>query len=228
MRKWTLLLFFTVALGELLADVIKSAELHLICKPMIMITLGIYYLINTSNHRSTLVLLAILFSFVGDTALMFESSESLFFMLGLGAFLISHVFYILAYRQHQYQRIGDALHGIRKIRFAFPIVLAGTGLIVILYPTLGALKFPVMVYALVLVLMVLNGLFRYGRTTNKSFWMVFGGAVLFMVSDSLLAIDKFLQSIAHPGLLIMSTYISAQFLIVEGLSSHANTSENNS
>lgn len=219
MKKVTLLLFFTVSLGELLSGILKSTELHLICKPMVMITLGIYYLLNAPYHRSTIVLLAIFFSFVGDTALMFESSHGLFFVLGLVAFLIAHIFYILAYRQHQNEGIADALQGIQKTRFAFPIVLAGTGLVVILYPTLGALRFPVMVYALVLVVMVLNGLFRYGRTTSKSFWMVFGGAILFMISDSLLAINKFLTPLTQ-GLFIMGTYIVAQFLIIEGLCAH--------
>jgi len=220
MKKLTLLLFFTIALGELLAGVIKSTELHLICKPMIMIMLGIYYWLNASNHRSPIVLLAILFSLVGDVALMFEAFYALSFIVGLIAFLVAHIFYILAYRHHQREQITDALQGIQKIRFAFPVVLAGTGLVVILYPTLGPLKFPVMVYALVLVLMVLNGLFRYGRTNSKSFWMVFGGAILFMISDSLLAINKFLVPITQSGFFIMGTYIAAQYLLLEGLCAH--------
>ena len=185
-----------------------------------MITLGMYYVLRASNHRSTVVLAAIFFSWVGDTALMFESTNSNFFIIGLVGFLISHLFYILAYRQHQHQGTEDALQGIKKIRFAFPIVLAGTGLVVILYPVLGALKVPVMVYALVLVVMVLNGLFRYGRTGNKSFWLVFGGAILFMLSDSILAINKFLEPVQQAGILIMSTYITAQFLLIEGLCAH--------
>jgi len=75
-------------------------------------------------------------------------------------------------------------------------------------------------YALVLVVMVLNGLFRLGRTNNKSFLLVFVGALFFLVSDSLLAINKFLHPFASSGLLIMSTYITAQFLIIEGIIAH--------
>jgi uncharacterized membrane protein YhhN len=79
---------------------------------------------------------------------------------------------------------------------------------------------PVMLYALVLTLMVLNALFRFKRTGAASFAMVFGGAILFMISDSVLAVNKFLEPVSHSGIWIMSTYISAQFLIVEGILQH--------
>lgn len=110
--------------------------------------------------------------------------------------------------------------GLRRVRFSFPIVLAGTGLLVVLYPHLGELRIPVVVYALVLVIMVLNALFRYGRTPNSSFWLVFIGAFLFMLSDSLLAINKFKAPIPQGGIWIMTSYISAQYLIVEGIIRH--------
>jgi uncharacterized membrane protein YhhN len=165
---------------------------------------------------------AILFSLAGDILLMFELNNQIFFMAGLIAFLMAHIFYILAYRQHQYTADDNALKGIQKMRFAFPIVLWGTGLIVVLYPTLGNLKIPVTIYACVLIVMVLNAIFRYGRTSNESFWFVFGGSVLFLISDSLLAINKFSQPISSAHLWVMSTYVLAQFMIISGLCKHMN------
>jgi uncharacterized membrane protein YhhN len=50
--------------------------------------------------------------------------------------------------------------------------------------------------------------------------LVFTGAILFMVSDSLIAITKFLSGFDLAGLAIMSTYMGAQFLIIEGLLAH--------
>jgi uncharacterized membrane protein YhhN len=220
MRKAAIVIFFLVSLGEILSGAIHSRELHLICKPLMLISLGFYYWLKSAEHRSMLVLFAIFFSFGGDTLLMFDDSNSIFFTLGLVSFLISHIFYILAYRQHRDEQQTDGLQGIQRIRLAFPIILAGTGLVIVLYPVLGALKFPVMAYALVLVLMVLNALFRFGRTNNRSFWMVFAGAIFFMLSDSLLAINKFLEVLPHAGLLVMSTYILAQYLLIEGLCVH--------
>ena len=100
------------------------------------------------------------------------------------------------------------------------MVLAGTGLVTILYPHLGAFKIPVLLYALVLTVMVLQALFRYGHTNTPSFWFVFLGALLFMVSDSLIAVNKFLSPFGLAGLSITATYILAQFLIASGLRLH--------
>ncbi|MDH4090224.1 MAG: lysoplasmalogenase [Cyclobacteriaceae bacterium] len=225
MKKIILVLFVFVSMGEIVSGVVGAEALHWICKPMIMITLAVYYFRHDANTRSTSVALAILFSFTGDIALMFESAHQLSFVIGLLTFLSAHIFYIMAYRQHQHKLVVDGLQGIQKIRFAFPIILAGSGLVVILYPVLGVLKLPVIVYALVLALMVLNALFRYGRTTTASFWMVFGGAILFMVSDSILALNKFLMPVPQASVLIMSSYILAQFLLIEGLCNHFKSSE---
>ena len=220
MRRITLILFFAVAVAELVAIAAQLEQLRMVCKPLIMVTLGAYYLLSAGEDRSFVVILAIFFSLGGDVSLMFDSINPIYFMMGLISFLISHVFYIIAYRQHQRNDETDSLQGIQKLRAAFPIVLAGTGLVVILYPSLGDLKVPVIVYALVLVVMALNALFRLGRTNVVSFWLVFVGAMFFMVSDSLLAINKFLTPLSYSGLLIMSTYMAAQFLIIEGLIAH--------
>jgi len=224
MKKISLYLFVAASVGEILSEIFPIPLLHQLCKPLIILTLAVYYF-HHSEYRSAVVWLALLFSFSGDVLLMFESKQSNFFLFGLAAFFMAHIFYILAYRQHQDPSMENSLKGIQKIRFSFPIVLAGTGLIVILYPSLGPLKFPVVVYALILIIMVLNSIFRFGRTNNQSFWLVFAGSALFMLSDSLLAINKFFKPVPGAGLWIMSTYIFAQFLIVNGLVHHIKKSE---
>jgi uncharacterized membrane protein YhhN len=112
------------------------------------------------------------------------------------------------------------LEGTQRIRLSFPIILAGSGLVVVLYPKLGDLKIPVIVYAFVLTLMVLQSIFRLERTNTKSFWLVFLGATSFMLSDSLLAINKFYQTISFAGVWVMLTYIAAIYLIVSGVIAH--------
>jgi uncharacterized membrane protein YhhN len=221
MKKIILYLFILASLGELTAVILSLEFPQFIFKPLIMITLGVFYVSHiAAENRSTAVISAILCSLVGDVMLLFQHDGALYFMTGLFSFLLAHVFYILAYRQHRVQESEDALHGMQKIRFAFPIILAGTGLVVILFPVLGDLKFPVVVYAIVLILMVLNALFRFGFTSPKSFWSVFIGAVLFLISDSVLAINKFLQPVSNGVFIIMLTYILAQYLIISGLIAH--------
>lgn len=224
MKKISLYLFILASLGEILSEIIELQSLHQVCKPLIMVTLGIYYLCH-AEYRSTIVWLAIFFSLAGDVLLMFESEHPKFFIFGLAAFLMAHLCYILAYRKHQNQSLENSLKGVQKIRFSFPIILAGTGLIVVLYPSLGSLKLPVVVYAFVLIVMVINSVFRFGRTSNVSFWLVFVGSIFFMFSDSVLAINKFFKPVTAVGFWVMSTYILAQFLIIQGLVKHINSSK---
>lgn len=221
MKKIILILFGVIACGELVSDLFAIPLLHSICKPLLLILLIGYYVSaqrESGSPLSKVLLLALIFSWGGDVLLM--GSGELYFMLGLASFLAAHVFYIFTFRQFLQEDDTQALQGLQRIRFAFPIILYGSGLVVILYNRLGDLKIPVLLYALVLTVMVLNALMRFGRTSTPSFVMVFGGALLFMISDSILAVNKFLDPISYSGFWIMSTYISAQFLIVKGLLKH--------
>ncbi len=145
----------------------------------------------------------------------------MFFIYGLVAFLSGHVLYVFSYKQMRDPESVGGLLSTQKIRFSFPIILAGTGLVVVLLPHLGELKIPVMIYALVITIMVLQALFRFGFTSKKSFLLIFVGALFFMISDSALAINKFMNPLPMASLLIMVTYITAQYLIVEGAIAHA-------
>jgi len=221
MKRIFLYSFLLISIGELVAITTDMEWLTHICKPLIMLTLGFYYVSAVAREdRSATLIGAVLLSCAGDTLLMFANDGNAFFMYGLLAFMVSHVLYILTYRQHQNEETDNRLRGIHRVRFAFPIVLAGTGLMIVLYPVLGDLKFPVLIYTLVLVFMALSALFRYGRTNTTSFALVFGGAVLFVISDSILAINKFLEPIRGSVFLIMFTYIVAQYCIVQGLLVH--------
>jgi uncharacterized membrane protein YhhN len=221
MKKVALILFLAASVIELACQVMDLRELHHIIKPMLMIFLGAYYFFSVSaSERSWLILMAMLFSFLGDSFLLYEENNSLYFILGLLSFLIAHLFYILIFRQFRSGIHEDQLATVQKARMAFPVILAATGLVVVLYPRLGDLRFPVIVYAAVLMFMVLNALFRFQRTSPASFWMVSSGAVLFMISDSILAINKFLSPVSNAGVWIMLFYLSGQFLIILGLLKH--------
>jgi uncharacterized membrane protein YhhN len=218
-RDLQVLIFAVGASAELGTAIFDYPGHSLIFKPLIMIGLMAYYY-ALSPARSRLFLVALFFCWLGDVFLIFQSTDPLFFIGGLASFLAGHIVYIFCYRQLQIITSSKELLGSQKVRFAFPIILAGTGLVTILYPLLGELRIPVMIYALVITLMALTALFRYGRTNSKSFFLIFIGAVLFMVSDSLLAINKFHHAFSAAGALVMLTYSVAQFLIVEGALAH--------
>ena len=214
------LFFFVVVILTELATLIFHWEfLETVTKPLIMLSLAGYYLAKV-EQRDNQFLRALFFCWAGDVLLMFQTEGEMFFMLGLVAFLLGHMLYIFCYRRMRWSDSSKGLLVPQKIRYAFPVVLAATSLVTILFPYLGGLKGPVLIYALVLMFMVLTALFRYGRTTTGSFWMIFAGAALFMISDSLLAINKFYSPVPQSGLAIMSAYIGAQYLIVRGVLKH--------
>ncbi|HEY0742356.1 MAG TPA: lysoplasmalogenase [Chryseosolibacter sp.] len=222
MKKIALAVFTLSVIGVVVFEFTQIPALHFVSKPLIVTSLLTYYYFGSQREdRSTIFVLALIACLAGDIFLMSPD----YFIPGLVSFLIGHVLYIFAYRQHQNDQDVDSLRGLQRVRLAFPIVLAGTGLVVILFPVLGSLQIPVMIYAAVITTMTLTALFRYGRTSNQSFWLVFAGAVLFMISDSVLAINKFLDPISNSGLIIMATYMAAQFLIVHGILKHPSYGE---
>ena len=213
-----LLIFFFVAITEILIQAFSWQEFNLFVKPLIVLSLAAFYLQN-SESRNKLFFLALFFCWLGDVFLLFDHLNELYFMGGLGAFLIAHVLLIFLYGKIK-NASGSSFSGPQKARVSFPVVLAGTGLISILYPTLGALKIPVIIYASALMIMVLQSIYRYGYTSSKSFWNVCIGALFFMLSDSLLAINKFYQPIANAGILVIATYMAAVYFIVLGVIAH--------
>ncbi len=213
-----LLVFFFVAVAEILIQVFGWQEYNLFIKPLIVPSLIAFYIQNADGEKNLFVL-ALLFCWLGDVFLLFDRINEFYFMGGLGAFLIGHVLLIFLYGKLKNVQ-GNGLNGPQKARVSFPIILAGTGLISILYPTLGTLKIPVIVYALALIIMVLQSVYRYGFTSTSSFWNVCIGALLFMLSDSLLAINKFFQPIAGANGLVIATYMAALYFIVQGVIAH--------
>ncbi len=214
-----LILFVLVSAMELIGVAMGAELIQFIVKPMIILTLVGHYLAKTPL-RDNRFLRALFFCWAGDVLLMFQSEGEGFFMAGLVAFLLGHILYIMSYNRFRWDETGQELLITQKIRYSLPVVLAGTGLLTILFPALGPLRIPVIVYALVLMLMVMAAIFRYGRTSSSSFWLIFSGACFFMLSDSLLAINKFYAPFPQSGLAVMSTYILAQYLIVEGVLRH--------
>src|SRR5690349_17203491 len=113
-KKIALAVFVIVSLGELLAIQLDQTFLHHLCKPLITVSLFIYYFNASGENRSNGVLMGIFFSFLGDTLLLYEYKNPLYFIFGLVSFLIAHVFYILVYRQHKREENEDRLQGVHR------------------------------------------------------------------------------------------------------------------
>jgi uncharacterized membrane protein YhhN len=162
-----------------------------------------------------ILLSALAFSWIGDIILMFSDQGKLYFIFGLVAFLISHSIYILLFKkQLKTGKIKSKLLFLAGIGF---ILLYLSALLSLLLPHLGDLKLPVIVYATVISTMLLfafKGSLLWRKPENSSILI---GAIIFVSSDSILAINKFYNPLPNASFWIMLTYLTAQFLIVSGI-----------
>jgi uncharacterized membrane protein YhhN len=211
--KLTWLSFFVaMAIVVMIAIVLDLPDLYSLTKPLLIITLLLYFLSASKGFPGwrVLVAAALVFSWLGDVLLLMDNM----FLSGLAAFLVAHIFYVIAY-----YKTGAASGRINPVLLA-GIVVAGLAALRVLYPGLGDMLIPVVIYSSVLLTMVILALKRKGATPAPSYLLVAIGAMLFLISDSILGISKFAFEIPAERILVMSTYITAQFLIVHGLLKH--------
>lgn len=212
-----LLISFILLSGLHLVLISKNPDLTLFTKPLLIPTLLGYYLFET-KHLNKVMVSALVFCWLGDCLLMFTESGKVYFVSGLGTFLIGHLMYIVCFRQITNTR-NQSIPYFFYLISAIPIVFAGW-LVHNLWIGLHDLKIPVVAYTLVIMAMFLHALRRMGATNQTSFILLTSGALLFMVSDSLLAYNLFGSPLPYASLMIMCTYLAAQFLIVKGVLKH--------
>jgi uncharacterized membrane protein YhhN len=213
-KKSWILLFVVIVTVNIGGGILKDQLTDYISKPLIIISLAGYFLWQTKDSSSSLkkwILPALFFSWAGDVLLMFQQKGQIFFLSGLSAFLIAHIFYIIFFH---WIRIKEGVKG--NLWLLFTVVIYYAALITFLSPHLGDMKLPVLIYGIVISVMfmlAMHMLFIKNKSAGQ--WMM-TGALLFVISDSVLAINRFYQSFEMAGAIIMLTYGLAQLFITEG------------
>ena len=212
MKPVWLILFIASVVTLFVGILVDVHMLYLTAKPLLMITLLLYFISASRGYPSWrfYVMAALVFSWGGDVFLMLDNM----FTAGLVSFLMAHIFYITAY-----QKTGAASGELKPLDI-IKFVLFGAVVMWLLYPGLGGMLLPVLAYMVILLSMGIWAHKRRGATTAVSFTLVSAGAMLFVISDGLIAINKFAFEIPAERILVMSTYITAQYLIVQGLLKH--------
>ena len=147
--------------------------------------------------------LGFLFSAAGDIFLELDPDQ--LFIFGLGTFLVAHLLYIrvFTFRRHLTRH---------RIILIAGIILYGLILAITLYPAAGDIRPAVMVYLCIITIM---GVCAGIGGPNHPFVIL--GAILFVISDSLIAVNRFLVPIPAHNLMIMITYYTAQWFIATGV-----------
>jgi uncharacterized membrane protein YhhN len=192
-------------------------KLEFIAKPAVMACLFVWLIASTGLQGSLLWFgIGILFSLAGDIALMFIDR---FFMLGLIAFLMAHVAYLIGFNMPLPQTTTFWSIGLA--------VVIGLGSVRVLRRIVGSmyakgekrLVLPVIVYGTVITLMLLAAmltLFRLDWDATAALLVSFGAA-LFYFSDIILAWNKFVSPIKNGRMLNVGLYHLAQIAIVIGV-----------
>jgi len=222
---WALGLFMQSRLSMLEVLLLQCAALatlsaigmvggHLVFKPMAMVIAIVFVATRAHSTGATgtfgtkfdaLLVGALLFSLGGDVFLMLPGN---YFIPGLGSFLVAHLFYIALLRQGQ---------GWFPSRTALLWVLGfGAVMYSLLWSNLGdpVLKVAVAAYVSVIALMTAQAIGRAVVLGDSAARWVAVGACVFMLSDSLIAVNKFLTPVPLSSLWILCTYYAAQMLIV--------------
>jgi len=161
---------------------------------------------STERFYAAAIVAGLVFSLAGDVFLMLPSDR---FIAGLSSFLIGHLCYIAAFTSGTgFQFTPDSL---------LVLLLAAGVVYARLRPRLGSLQLPVLVYVLVIVTMAWQAVERWRTLGDVGALLACAGALLFVVSDAALAINRFLRPLPAAQAVVLGTYFPGQLLIASSV-----------
>jgi uncharacterized membrane protein YhhN len=169
--------------------------------------------VDSPRYR-LLIISGLALSCIGDVFLMLPNNM---FSQGLCAFLVAHLFYISAFATN-----GGGVRASKAAWIAFAGI-AGT-MLALLWPTLGTLRIPVAVYVGVIATMAWQAWGRALHVKTAAARRAAAGAILFLISDGTLALNKFRGPIGSPALatfVVMTSYLAAQWCIARSVGEYA-------
>jgi uncharacterized membrane protein YhhN len=188
---------------------------ELAVKAAIIPVLLILFLLNIKVNDDKLhrmIFMGLLFSWAGDVILEFSDRNELMFTAGLLSFMAAQYLYLTVF----FKTPGRNTIFKNRIYLLIPVLIYGAVLLLLLYNDLSEMRIPVIIYAFVILTMLTGAVNRIEKVNRSSFYLVLTGAILFVISDTSIAINKFSYPFKYSGIVIMSTYIVAQYLIVTG------------
>ncbi|MGK0325664.1 MAG: putative membrane protein YhhN [Polaribacter sp.] len=208
-RKTTIasIIFLVVVVLHTLG-LLLNEKIAFLSKPFLITTLVIVYLVAVKKPNFWYVS-ALFFSFWGDVLLLFKNQ---FFVYGLASFLLAHIMYI---------KITASF--IKKVSLqkgvlaCLPFVVFLFSFLYLLNDNLGEMKIPVIFYGVVISSFGALSFLNYMQEKNTANSWLFLGTIIFIISDSLIALNKFYEPKEFYAISIMLTYIVAQYLICKAI-----------
>ena len=190
------------SLGFIISLDFRPYSLSFLVKSLPIFLLASMVLLNIRNSKGKLITAGLVFSGIGDVVLAIDANR--LFIFGIGAFTLAHLFYISVFLRSN--RINKFSLSVIVALMIFAVVIGRA-----LYPYLGRMAVPVFFYLGVILFMAASA--ALGENNHR---MLVIGAMIFIISDSLIAIKRFVSPFPYNDHWIMSTYYLAQFSIVYG------------
>jgi len=196
---------------------------HYVTKPLFMVLLMVFHykkLSGLPSAFSKLVQFGLFFSWIGDIALMFDEQVEILFVVGLAAFLVAHLGYAYAFLKNisdSNNKFNMAAAGLMAVPF---VVVTGSFFYYMKDGLSDDLFIPVLAYTIVISVMGITSAWRKGHVKTKTYNWILIGAILFILSDMVIAINKFVVNFDYDAVLNMILYLSGQFMIAVGAIYH--------
>ena len=175
---------------------------NFVIKAIPAISLAVLAFIAVLDLRGKLLFAALLLCAAADVALELDAGK--YFIIGLGLFLIAHILFIVTFsRDFKAQK--------SQIPVIILLIVYAKMMAFVLTPGLKEMAIPVYIYLTAITLM---GIFAAMRASKNDFTLY--GAISFIVSDSMIAVNKFMMPVPAADYFIMITYYLALSLITFG------------
>ncbi len=209
-----LVAFVALSVAHLAAESARSQAGRFLTKPLLMPALALYY--GASAARPDSVLLAALAcGWLGDVFLMIPDPGKTrrWFRPGLVAFLAGHLLYVAVFAAFLPQAGRVPAWGWGALAVYAAVGAVGYRLIV---PHAGKLRRAIVAYIAIIVLMGASTVLPLGSVATGAALTAMAGALVFMVSDTINAYNRFVREIPGERVWTMGTYLAGQFLLVQG------------
>lgn len=192
--------------------------LHLIVKPLFMPVLMFMLFVSVKDRKDSfyrLMQFGLFLSWFGDIALMIDRDSVPLFIAGLSFFLIAHLGYTAAF-VGSIRRSGKSFSWGKAVGVTVAFGIFTGVFFWQMKDGLAEMYAPVLAYTVVITAMGIASALRHGHADSADFRLILIGAVLFILSDCVIAWNKFVVDFPHDQVLNMSLYLSGQFLLAYG------------
>ena len=213
-----LVIFFIVVIIEIFAEYKDNKTLEYCTKPLLMPLLILFYIFGVIEAASIarvdwFIIVALIGGCAGDIFLMLKNQDK-WFLFGMGAFLVNQIFYIVSFFLSIPNIVNFNIWGLFLLG---PAILMLIFMVPRFINKTEDMKIPVLVYLAAILLMHIAAILRLAAFDGLPFILVYIGSISFIFSDATIAVNKWDSEVKQGRLVIMTTYVMAQFYITLGV-----------